>query len=131
MAFHLVTNGQEQLTQNNLDGETVDVGLYNDSTDNPGVGATLADITTEPGPVNREQSTLTLSVSGNFVELNGSQITFQVTSASANVDAYFLVNDDGNGDELILTGALEDTRDLSEIDELEVDQLGSQFTTPA
>lgn len=131
MGTHLVTNGQEQLVQNDLDDEQVDVGLYNDTTDDPGVTATLADITTEPSSVSREQSTLTLSDSGGFVFLNGSTVTFQVSSSSDTVDGYFLVNDVGNGDKLILTGALENTRDLSGIDELQVTQLGSQFTTPA
>lgn len=127
MGYHLTTNGQEQLAKNNFDGATVNVGLYDDSTDDPATDATLGDITSEPGGLTRPSSALSLTVSGVYVVLEGANTTLDVSSQSETVDSYFL---ERNG-ELILTGALEQQRDLSQIDELEVTTIGTEFTVPA
>jgi hypothetical protein len=129
MGQNLTTNGQEQLARDSLDGATVQVGLYNDGTDAVTVGGTLADITTEPSAA-RESSTLTISVSGNFVDIDGSTVTFDVTGSSQTVDSYFFVRDPGTGTELILTGLLQQSRDLGPIDELDVSDIGAEFVAP-
>lgn len=129
MGYHLVTNGQQELAQNDATSLTVEIGLYDDSTDSIPVGGTLADITTEPGNVSRISSGITLSTPDDYVELNASAtpITFDVSGSSETVDSYFVVVNS----ELFYTGALEQSRDLSGVDELELQTVGKEFAAPA
>jgi len=128
MGYHLVTNGQQELAQNDATTLTVDIGLYNDATDSVPVDGTLTDINTEPGSVPRISSGITLSTPDQYVELDATAtpITFDVSGTSATVDSYFVVV---NGS-LFYTGALAQSRDLTDVDELELQTVGKEFAAP-
>lgn len=128
--------GEEWYTENNLDGASVTVGLYSDSTDALTDTSTLSDIsqdgTSEPqGTSYAAQSTTvtTLQISGNFGFDNDSTLTFDTSDSSATVDAaYIQVNfqsdtvagDTSTADHLVAAGDLSQSRDLSQIDTLEI-----------
>ena len=129
----LLTNiGEEYLVENNADGETVTVGLYNDGTDALGETATLSDITTEPsGSAYARQSSAvtTAQISGDFGFDNDAQLTFDTSDSSQTVDAAFVVvnftsdtvaGDGSATDHLVAAGDLDQSRDLSQIDELNI-----------
>jgi len=129
----LLTNvGEEWLVENNADGATVKVGLYNDSTDALGESATLSDITTEPSGSNysRQSDTVTTEqISGDFGFDNDNQITFDTSDSSQTVDAAFVVvnfqsdsvaGDGSATDNLIGAGDLSSSRNLSDIDEVRI-----------
>lgn len=130
---NLLTNiGEEWYTENNVNGATVTVGLYNDTTDALGDTSTLASITTEPaGASYARQSSLvsTLQISGDFGFDNDSTLTFDTSDSSQTVDAaFFVVNfqsdsvagDTTNQDHLVAAGDLSQSRNLSDIDTLEI-----------
>jgi len=129
----LLTNiGEEWVVENNTDGTTVTVGLYEDATDALGETATLADITTEPGGSNyaRQASTVTtLQLSGDFGFDNDSDLVFDTSDSNQSVDAAFLVvnfqsdsvaGDGGATDHLVAAGDLSQARNLSDIDEVTI-----------
>jgi hypothetical protein len=129
----LVTNqGEEYLIENNANGETIKVGLYEDATDTLGETSTLSDITTEPagGSYSRQSDTVTtLQISGNFGFDNDNLITFDTSDSSQTVDAVFVVinfqsdtvaGDASANDNLIGARDLNSTRDLSSVSEVEI-----------
>lgn len=129
----LITNvGEEWLVENNINGETVTVGLYNDSTDALGETSTLSDITTEPtgGAYGRQSDTVTsVQISGDFGVDNDNQIQFDTSDSSQTVDAAFLVvnfqsdtvaGDGSASDNLVGAGDLSQSRDLSNVDTLTI-----------
>lgn len=129
----LLTNiGEEYIVENNADGATVTVGLYNDSTDTLGETSTLSDITTEPSGAAyaRQSSTVTTEqISGDFGFDNDSQLSFDTSDSSQTVDAFFVVinftsdtvaGDGSATDHLIGAGDLTQSRDLSSIDTLDI-----------
>lgn len=132
MGYQLVNIGEELLMKNNMDGLSHDVGLYNDSTDAITDTDDLAAITTEPSGASYARQTSTYAVrdiSGNWGFDNDSQLTFDTSDSSQAVDGSFLVHnfasvDAGDGgtaqDHLIGTAALSQSRDLSQIDTLEI-----------
>lgn len=130
---NLLTNiGEEWYTENNVNGATVIVGLYEDSTDQLGETSVLSDITTEPGGSNyaRQSSAVTtLQISGNFGFDNDSQLSFDTSDSSQTVDAAFVVvnfqsdtvaGDAGANDHLVAAGDLSQSRNLSDIDTLNI-----------
>lgn len=130
---NLLTNvGEEWYTENALDGATVKVGLYNDSTDALGESDNLSAITTEPSGSNysRQSDTVTtLQISGDFGFDNDSKITFDTSDSSQTVDAAFVVvnfqsdsvaGDGAATDNLVAAGDLTQSRDLSQVDTLEI-----------
>ena len=90
MAAILTDLGEEYMIKNNLDTISVDVGLYNDSTDSISDTDDLAAITSEPSDGNYVQQTgeaLSASdISGNWGVDNDSVITFDVTNTTGTVD---------------------------------------------
>jgi hypothetical protein len=135
MAHQLTDLGEEFCLETALEGVSVEIGLYNDSS-NSGAddiqdSDDLASITTEPtgSTYARQSTTLTLSDnSGDWQAETSAQVTFDVSSCSEDVDSYFIVanfqaDDTGDGgatDHLIATGALSQLRDLSQIDTLNI-----------
>jgi len=126
--------GQEYDIKNGLDGASVDIGLYNDSTDNVQPDDDLGAITTEPSNGNYGRNGLSLSAfraSNNWGSNNDSAFDFDFSdqTASEEVDTAFLVitfqaEESGDGsqtDHLIATSALTQTRDIGSIDFLEFD----------
>lgn len=129
----LITNvGEEYFYENNSNGETAIVGLYNDTTDALGEGDNLAAITTEPSgsAYSRQTDTVTTrNSSGSFGIDNDSQISFDTSDSSQTVDAAFIAinfqsdtvaGDGAASDNLVAAGDLSQSRDLSSIDTLNI-----------
>jgi len=124
--------GEEWLVENNANGSTVTIGLYNDSTDNLDDTSDLSNISTEPTGSNYAAQTSTITtkqISGDFGFDNDSQISFDTSDSSVTVDhAYIQVNftsdtvagDSSGTDHLIAVGSLSQSRDLSQIDTLNI-----------
>jgi len=137
MSFILTDLGEEYVMETNTNGVTLSVGLYNDSTDAISDSDDLAALTTEPAGSNyaRQSDTFaTASLSGDYGFDNDSLITFDTSDSSQTVDAYFIVanfdsdvaGDGGTAsDHLIATGALSQSRNLSDIDTLEISAGGT------
>lgn len=130
---NLLTNiGEEWYTENNTDGVTVTVGLYDDSTDALSDTSVLTDISTEPSGSNyaRQSSTVTTTqISGDFGFDNDNQLSFDTSDSSQTVDAAFVVvnfqsdtvaGDGAANDHLVAAGDLTQSRDLSQIDTLNI-----------
>lgn len=132
MSFILTDIGEEYLMENNANGETVKVGLYNDSTDAITDTDNLSAITTEPTGSNyaRQSSTVTTKqISGDFGFDNDSKLTFDTSDSTQTVDGAFVVinfqsdtvaGDTSASDNLVGTAALSQSRNLSDIDTLEI-----------
>jgi hypothetical protein len=132
MASILTDLGEEWMVKTNLDTETVDVGLYNDSTDSIGDSDDVGAITTEPSDGNYTRQTgETLSaadISGDWGVDNDNTVSFDVTNTTGTVDSYFFVanfqaDDTGDGsanDHLVVTGSLSQSYDLSNVDQLDI-----------
>jgi len=132
MAAILTDLGEEYTLETALAGVSLTVGLYNDSTDAVSDTDDISDLTSEPSDGNyaRQSDTFNLSDngSGNWQLDNDNQLTFDVTNTTGTVDSYFIVanfqaDDTGDGsatDHMIATGSLSQSRDLSQIDTLNV-----------
>jgi len=132
MANELTNVGEEFLVENAANGATVTVLLFNNTTDALTEADNLAQITTEPtGAAYARQATAvaTLQISGDFGFDNDSQLSFDVSDSSVTVDhAGFVVNfqsdtvagDGAPTDNLIGFTALTQSRDLSQIDTLNI-----------
>lgn len=130
MAAVLTDIGEEYVLKNNLDAASLTVGLYNDATDTAGDTTDLADLTTEPSDGNYVRQSMTAELvdntSQNWQFQNNAQISFDVTDTTGTVDSYFIVanftstdaSDGSATDHIIATGALSQSRDLSQIDTL-------------
>ena len=130
----LLTNiGEEWLVENNADGATITVGLYEDATDTLGEGSDLADLTTEPTGSNyaRQTGTVTTAqISGDFGFDNDNALSFDTSDSSQTVDAAFVVvnfqsdtvaGDGSAQDNLVAAGDLSQSRDLSSVTTLEIE----------
>lgn len=131
MPNELVDLGEEYTIKNSLDGASLDLGLYNDSTDALGDTSDVADITTEPTGTAYARQTDTysaLDLSGDWGIDNDSALSFDVSDSSETVDSFFLVvnfqaedtSDSAANDHLFAIGNLSQSRDLSQIDQLDV-----------
>lgn len=113
---------------------TIDVGLYNDSTDSLSDSDDIGAITSEPTQGNYARQSLSLdggdfslSVNGNGnVEISGT-VSFDVTDTGETVDGFFavvsfksdVVNSEGSvNDHIVLSGTFgtEDLTDYSSVD---------------
>jgi len=130
---NLITNiGEEYLYENNANGETVTVGLYEDATDSLGETDNLSAITTEPtgSAYSRQSDTVTTRInSGEFGFDNDGQISFDTSDSTQTVDAVFIVvnfqsdsvaGDGSATDNLVAAGDLSQSRDLSSVDTLNI-----------
>jgi hypothetical protein len=132
MAVDILTDiGEEYVIKNGLDGATVNVGVYNDSTDSISDTDNVSAITTEPSNGNYSTASVSLSavdVSGDWGADNDSQISFDFSdqSTSETVDAFYItVNFNSTeagttSDHLIGTAAMTQNRDIGSIDTLNV-----------
>jgi len=118
---------------------SIDILLFNDSTDSLSETSNLIDITTEPGSGNYSRQTVNLDSSdvtvsednSNNYEVKIKNLTFDTTNESQDVDGWGIVaNFDGtdstggnNGDNLIATGSLSQTRNLDQIDTFNVNDI--------
>jgi len=143
----LVNTGEEYVTKNDLQGDTVDIGLYNDSTDGIADTDNLAAITTEPGNANYARQTDTVTVddinaAGDWGFENDSQIDFDFDDVQPGdtedvvVDSgFFVVNfqstEAGDGsaqDNLFGTFALTQDRETGQVDTLRIEAGDAEFT---
>ena len=122
-------------------GKTFDVGVYNDSTDSLSESSDLSDITTEPTGSNYSRqsesaSNISVDLSGSDAKTDFPQQIFDTSDSSQEVDSYFVVvnfqsdeaGDGSQNDHIFHTGALSQTRDLSDVDELEVNNVGGALS---
>lgn len=150
MATQLHDTGEEFIIDYVFtDGATkpanVDVGLYNDGTDSLADSDDLSAITTEPSSGNYARQSVSFDGTGfsaadsggDWQATNDSTVTFDVTDSTQTVDSYFVVvnfdSDDAGdagtaADHLFWTGDLEQSRDLSQIDTLDVNTIGTSLT---
>ena len=113
----------------------VDVGLYNDSSDSLSDGDGLGNISTEPSSGNYSRQSISFGGSGfsaaqsggDWQATNDSTVTFDVTNSSQTVDSYFVVVNYNSSDQLFFTGDLSQSRDLSQIDTLDVNVVGASL----
>ncbi len=119
---------------------TWDIGIYDDSTDTIAEGDDVAAITTEPGNTNYARqsvtaSNITFTQSGGDVENDVPDVTFDLSdnATSNTVDSWFVVipyqatiiSADGSAtDHLVLTGDLSQSYTLSNVDNLQVQNIG-------
>lgn len=128
-----VTNvGEEWIAENNINGVTLTLTVYNDSTDSLTESDNLAAISTEPVGASfarQSDSVTTLVISGDFGFDNDSQITFDTSDSSQTVDTgAYIVNfqsdtvagDGSPSDNLVAVASLPQSYDLSSLDELQV-----------
>jgi len=130
---NFVTNiGEEWYTEAAVDGATVTVGLYNDSTDSLGDSSVLGDISTEPtgAAYSRQSSAVTTGqISTDFGFDTDSDLTFDVSDSDQTVDhAFFVVDFQSDGvagdgsanDHLVAIAELSQSRDLSGLNTLTI-----------
>jgi len=116
---------------------SVNVALFNDSTDALSDGSNVSDITTEPsgGAYARQSATLdggdfTNTDSGGDWQTTIADQTFDTSDSSQDVDAYFITvnfnSDDAGADaeHLFWTGQLDQTYDLNSVDSLTLSGAG-------
>lgn len=147
MAHNLTNYGEEWVQRaacQDISPTSIDCGLYNDGTDALGEDADVGDITTEPGgsAYNRQSVTVPDNVTftqdgSNDLQVDIDDQTYDTSDSSQTVDSYFLVvnfqatvvtADGSPTDHLVLTGALSQSRDLSQIDNLQVNDMGGTLS---
>ena len=130
----------QRAAMQDLEPTSIECALYNDGTDALGEGSDVEDITTEPsGDAYVGQSitvpdNVTFSLDGsNNLQVDIDDQTYDTSDSSQTVDSYFLVvnfqatvvtADNDTTNHLVLTGALSQSRDLSQIDNLQVNNMG-------
>jgi len=134
MANQLHNTGEEYIVDK-LDGETHDVGLYNDGTDALTDADDVDAITTEPGgSYARQSATISTAKNANSnYEIQVGDVTFDTSTADQSVDSGFIVvnfdsDEAGDGgtasDHLLFSFPIEDsngsqtTLNLTNFDEL-------------
>ena len=131
MSFILTDLGEEWYAKNNVDTATLPVGLYNDATDGINDTNDLSAITTEPSGAAYGRQSAAVSaadLSGDWGFDNDAELSFDTSDSTQTVDGYFFVatfqasdtGDSTNQDHLIATGALSQSRNLSDIDTLKI-----------
>ena len=127
MAF-LHYDGELLVLDNAFDGRTVNVGLFDDSTDQIAESDGFGDITTEPGgddyaPQTVNDPGVTQDAGETVVEMGS--LSFEVSDATADVDKVY-VQDDTTGD-LIFTNDLDQSYDLGSIDTFDLSNVGMEL----
>lgn len=130
MSRILTGAGKEYTVKNGFAGSGFVIGLYNDQTDNIQDNEDLADITTQPtgAAYDYQAAALEAADNGNWHGRADAKLTFDVSDSSETVDSYFIAKsfqsvEKGDGApalHLLATGALSKSRDLSQIDALEL-----------
>ena len=130
MARILTRIGEEWMNKTNLDNETPDVGLYDDSVDDIQDPDNVADITTEPSDGNYSRSagiSVTVqNIDGDYGISNDNDIVIDVSGTGGDVDSYFFVVEFDSeeagelGDHLVITGALSQSYALDNLDTLTI-----------
>lgn len=139
MSFILTDLGEEYVMKNDTGAADLDAGLYNDGTDAISDTDDVAAISTEPGGASYARQVTPVStadLSGDWGFDNDNQEQWDTSDSTQTVDGYFLVAnfqavDTGDGaatDHLIATGALSQSRNLTDIDTLKISAGGIGVT---
>ena len=130
MARILTRIGEEWMNKNNLDDETPDVGLYDDSVDDIQDPDNVEDITTEPSDGDYSRiagiSVTVQNIDGDYGIANDNDIEIDVSGTSGDVDSYFFLAEfdseeaGGSDDHLVITGALSQSYALDNLDTLTI-----------
>lgn len=149
MTTQLHNTGEEFVVDYVFDGSStkpasLTVGLFNDGTDALSDASDYTDITTEPSDGNYAPQSVsfdstgfsTEAVSGDWQATNDNTVTFDTQNTTGTVDAYYVIvnftsdeaGDTSASDHLFWTGDLEQSRDLSQIDTLDVNTVGISIT---
>lgn len=122
--------GEEYAVKNGLVGSGFVVGLYLDATDDIQENEDLSDITTEPtgAAYDYQSAVLEAADDGDWHGRANATITFDTSDSNETVDSYYIAKsfqavDTSDGApvlHLLSTGALSQSRDLSQIDSLEI-----------
>jgi len=137
----LVNLGEELVIKGGIDGITVNVGLYDENTDDLGEGSDLGAISSEPGNANYATQSVTLTASdlaGNWGVDNDSQIEFDFTDTQTrkDVDTAYIsytfqasdTSDSSAQEHLIANPSLSQYRDVGSIDYFQVSAGDLQIT---
>jgi hypothetical protein len=124
MAF-LHDEGELLVLNSAFDGRTVEVGLFDNSTDSLTESDGYSAITTEPGgsdysPASVSSPSVSQTSGTTTVEMGN--LTYQVSDATTSVN-YVYVKDVSSGD-LIFTNSLDQAYDLNSIDTLDLSNVG-------
>jgi hypothetical protein len=125
MPANLHDDGENLILDAALGSRNLEVGLFNDSTDSLSDSATYSDITTEPaGSAYAAQSITggTVSTNSGTTEIDLGSLSFDTSDSSQTVDAVY-VRYSSSGD-LIFTNALGSSYDLSNVDTLDLSNVG-------
>lgn len=123
---------------------SIDMGLYEDATDQISDTDDLSAITTEPTGASYSRQSVSFgntemssndNTNGDW-EVQFVDQTFDTSDSTQSVDSYFIVinfqsedtGDSASQDHLFLTGALSQTFDLSNLDNLDVSDSGGSIT---
>lgn len=144
MAANLTNVGEEWAQKQIIEQHSKtswSIGLYDDSTDSITDSKDETDISTEPDNAN-DYARKTVTVPDNVtvtgssdVQFDVSDQTFSVGTNTETVDSWFIVvsftSDTANGnsegtdnDHLVITGALSSSKDLTDIDNLTIQDIG-------
>lgn len=126
---HILTDlGEEYVIKNGAIGSGFVVGLYLDATDAISDTDDLSDITTEPAGASyaAQSAVMEADDDGDWHAQANAAIEFDTSDSSTSVDSYYIAKsfqavDTSDGSptlHLLYTGALSQTRDLSQIDTL-------------
>lgn len=147
MGYQLSQYGEEYVFTNNVDGATLNVGVYDDAS-NGATGDAIGDaddisaITTEPGNGNYSRQSVGYTVENptgsDVVANNDAQVTFDFsdTTADQDVDSYFVevsftsdvvAGETAGSTHLLFTGSLEQTRNIGSIDTLNISAGGAEL----
>lgn len=124
MAF-LHDSGELLVLNSAFDGRTVEVGLFDNSTDSLSDSDGYSAITTEPdgsdyAPASVSNPNVSQTSGTTTVEMG--DLTYQVSDATTSVN-YVFVRDSSSGD-LIFTNELDQAYDLNSIDTLDLSNVG-------
>lgn len=132
---HILTNlGEEYIIKNGAIGSGFIVGLYNDVTDSIADADDLAAITSEPSGAAYDYQAAVMEADddGDWHAQANAEVTFDTSNSNETVDSYYIAKsfqavetaDGAPTLHLLYTGALSQSRDLSQIDTLKL-ALGS------
>ena len=127
MAF-LHDEGELLVLSNAFSGRTVEVGLFDDSTDAIAESDGYSAITTEPDGSDYAVQTVadpTVSQESGTTSVEMGALSYTVSDATRSVD-YVYVRDANSGD-LIFTNELDQAYDLNSIDTLDLSNVGMEL----
>lgn len=140
MTTQLHDTGEEFIVDKVFTGNdsatSVDVGLYNDGTDGLSDSSSPGDISTEPGGSNYGRQSASFGSDFTNTDSSGDwetqmvDLVFDTSDSNQSVDSYFVVvnfasDDTGTtADHLFFTGSLDQTYDLSSVDQFTLSNSG-------